>query len=446
MTDTMKFPIQKIVKRNGTIVPYDRSRIFNAILKATGSVGKPDEQLADKMTSRVEEALVGTYGTERLPSVEDIQDVVESVLMEHHLPAIARNYIIYRYEHALARTGKEHKFDFADSVPYRKLYETLRWNIEHQCASVDDLNRLISRRQFNDLVIECEKRFNKEIETAVGQILSYGNKIQLIIIAGPSSSGKTTTTQKISEQLKQHHLKLKTINLDNYFFDLYKHPKDEFGDYDYETPEALDMELINQHLVELLNGKAIKIPYYDFKTGIRTLNVHEMHLEPDELLLLDSLHGLYDVTTQSVPKHKKFKLYVETLGQLRTTNGTFVRWSDNRLIRRMVRDRRERNITALQTLTHWHYVRHSELNHIIPFIKKADCIINTSLPYELPILKPMVFREISLAVRKYRNDPKRLDAHIRANRVYSLLKFVSSVPRTDYVPQNSILREFIGND
>jgi uridine kinase len=440
----MNFPIQKIVKRDGRIVPYDRSRIFNAILKATGSVGKPDEQLAEKMTLKVEEALAGTYGSERLPSVEDIQDIVESVLMENHLTAIARNYIIYRYEHALARAEKQHKFDFADNVPYRKLYETLRWNIEHQCASVEELNRLISRRKFRDLVIESEKRFHKEIESAVEQILARGNEVKLIIVAGPSSSGKTTTTNKIAEQLKQHKLKIKTLNLDNYFFDLEKHPKDEFGDYDYETPEALDMELINQHLVELLDGKSVKIPYYNFKTGIRTLNAHEMHLEADELLLIDSLHGLYDVTTQSVPKQKKFKLYVETLGQLRTVDGTFVRWSDNRLIRRMVRDRRERNITALQTLTHWHYVRHSELNNIIPFIRKADYIINSSLPYELPILKPMVFEEISLAVRKYRNDPKRLDAHIRANRVYSLLKSIRAVKRTNIVPKDSILREFIG--
>jgi uridine kinase len=219
---------------------------------------------------------------------------------------------------------------------------------------------------------------------------------------------------------------------------------DEFGDYDYETPQALDLDLINRHLVMLLDGQTIKTPHYDFKSGTRHLNVHDLKLDKNEILLIDSLHGLYDGMTSSIPAQKKFKLYIETLGQFRGEDGTFMRWSDNRLLRRMIRDKDHRNLKPIQTLTHWHYVRRSELKNIIPYIKRTDCIVNSALPYELPILKAKLLTFIAKAINSYREDPKRLDAHIRANRVYELLKHVKTVKDDSCVPSDSLLREFIG--
>jgi uridine kinase len=169
-----------------------------------------------------------------------------------------------------------------------------------------------------------------------------------------------------------------------------------------------------------------------------------MALADNEVLLIDSLHGLYERMTHGVPPDHKLKLYIETLGQFRTGDGTLMRWADNRLLRRMIRDRQHRNYRPIQTLTHWHYVRRSELRNIIPFIKHTDCIINSALPYELPLLRKRLFRTIASVRNRYRDDPKRLDAHIRASRVHDLLKPLSMVEDETCVPPDSLIREFIG--
>jgi uridine kinase len=148
--------------------------------------------------------------------------------------------------------------------------------------------------------------------------------------------------------------------------------------------------------------------------------------------------------TRSVSPQRKFRLYVETLGQFRSGDGTLMRWADNRLLRRMIRDRDHRNLKPIQTLTHWHYVRRSELKNIIPFIKHSDGIVNTALPYELPILKSKLFRCIAAAVERYGENPRRLDAHIRVNRIYDLLDSLRAVRDDACVPSDSLLREFIG--
>lgn len=436
--------ITKIIKRNGTIVGYDRARIANAILKATASTGHSNPKLADAMAEKVESALAQAATPASVPSVEDIQDVVENVLMANGQAKVARNYIIYRHERAKVRAKKQALFEITDNVPYRKLYEVLLWNLEHRCESVEAINRLIAKKQFPDLVREADQRYSDEIKTAASHILENAGRIRIVIIAGPSSSGKTTTTIKVSEHLATSGIGFKAINIDHYFFNLDRHPRDEFGDYDYERPEALDIELINDHLMKLLNGEMIRTPHYDFKSGLRKMDVHELKLADNEILLIDSLHGLYDNMTASIPADRKFRLYIETLGQIRAADGTFMRWADNRLLRRMSRDKDHRNLKPLETLTHWHYVRRSELKYIIPFIKHADFVLNSALPYELPILKKRLFRYLKPAVTAYSGDPKRLDAHIRANRVYALLKPLRMVRDESCIPPDSLLREFIG--
>jgi uridine kinase len=441
---TPSCPIKKIVKRNGNIVKYSRARIANAILKAIASTGKTKPALAETMAEKVELALIEAYASQTMPSVEDIQDVVESVLMSNRLSRVGRNYIIYRHQRSMARAARAYEFEVTDNVPYRKIYEVLRWNMEHCCESVPALNSIIARGEFPQLIKDVEARYQEEVDIASALVMEHLKKIRIAIVAGPSSSGKTTATIKVGEKLKKAGVGLKAINIDHYFFDLETHPKDEFGDYDYETPHALDLKLINEHLVQLLDGKTIKTPHYDFKTGTRVLDVHELKLKKNEILLIDSLHGLYGGMTSSIPAECKFRLYIETLGQFRGDDGTFMRWSDNRLLRRMIRDKAHRNLKPMQTLTHWHYVRRSELENIIPFIKDTDCIINSALPYELPFLKQRLFRYISAAINKYGDDPKRLDAHIRANRLYELLKPLRSVTDDSCVPKGSLLREFIG--
>ncbi len=436
--------IEKIIRRDGAVAPYSRARIAEAVFKAAAASGAPDQRLADAIARQVEKVLVRTYAGDAMPSVEDIQDIVENTLMESDHPQLARNYIIYRHQRAQLRAARSQPFEMSDIIPYRKIYEVLLWNINHKCDSVQALNRTIQKGRFPQLVAAAEDRYRGEIEQAAQLILDRASSAKLVIISGPSSSGKTTTTIRIGEILQKHGISLRTMCIDNYFFDLNMHPRDEFGDYDYETPQALDLKLINRHLELLLAGRTIKAPCYDFKTGIRTLNAQEMKLKKNELLLIDSLHGLHKAMTRAVPDECKVRLYVETLGQLRLNDGSFMRWADNRLLRRMIRDSRHRNSTPLQTLTHWHYVRTSELTHIIPFINTANFVVNTALPYELPVLRGKLSRYFGKAVREFAGDPARRDAYIRARRVMDLLQQVRSVNDSSCIPPTSLFREFLG--
>ena len=375
--------------------------------------------------------------------MEDVQDIVESALMENGHIKTARAYIIYRHQRAEMREARG-AVEATDNIPYKRIYEVLRWNIEHGCESIEGINRIVADGEYPALVSACEGRYANECRAAGHKVLDHGGDVRLIIVAGPSSSGKTTTTIKMQEQLSKHGKKLKAINVDHYFFDLEMHPKDEFGDYDYETPQALDIGLINEHLEQLLAGKAVKTPHYDFHTGKRTLNVHEMQLADGEILLMDCLHGLYSDMTASVPADRKFRLYIETLGQLHNDRDEFMRWTDHRLLRRMIRDSWSRSHDPLATLTHWHYVRKSELQYIIPFIGNVDFVVNSAMPCEFPILKNKLFRFFPEAVGLYRNDFKRQDAYLRARRIMQFLEPLREQPDDSAIPSDSLFREFIG--
>ena len=437
--------ITQIIKRNGNVVPYDRDRIATAIFKAACAVGGSDRAEAERIAALVEKRLEDASGEGGIPSVEGIQDLVESELIEAGHARTARAYIVYRHDRQMERAARAGgTFEATDNIPYRKIYEVLCWNMEHGCDTVDGINKIIADGRFKWLVDECEERYDKEVKAGAQKIIDRLPEVRMVIIAGPSSSSKTTTTIKVSEKLKEAGMEFKAINLDHYFFDLDRHPKDEFGDYDYETPHALDLELIDRHIADLLAGKTIKTPHYDFKTGTRQLDVHEMHLEDNQILLLDSLHGLFGDMTKSTPDSKKFKLYIETLGQVRNRENTFMRWADNRLLRRMIRDSWHRNLKPEQTLTHWHYVRRSELKNIIPFIGTVDYLVNSAVPFELPLLKARLFQYFPPAIEKFKNDAKRQDAYVRARRVYEMLKDLTPMEDDSAVGKKSLIREFIG--
>jgi len=435
--------IKTIIKRDGQVVPYDRSRIANAIFKAAASTGGFGFEEADRLSMIVEDRTAESY-EEQVPTVEDLQDIVEAVLMEQGHAQTARAYIIYRHKRAEVREARRGAVEATDNIPYKLIYEVLRWNIEHGCESLEGINRIIADGSYPDLVAACEERYANECRVACTRVKAHGDDVRLMIVAGPSSSGKTTTTIKLEEHLASQGKKLKAINVDNYFFDLEMHPKDEFGDYDYETPQALDIELINEHLEMLLAGRAVKTPHYDFHSGRRTLNVHTMRLEEDEILVMDCLHGLYSDMTRSVPDTHKFRLYIETLGQLKNENGAFMRWADHRLMRRMIRDSWHRSHDPLDTLTHWHYVRKSELQHIIPFIGNVDFVVNSAMPYEFPVLKNVLFHYFPQAIDRCRNDFKRQDAYLRAQRIMQFLEPLREDADSSVIPPASLFREFIG--
>ena len=206
----------------------------------------------------------------------------------------------------------------------------------------------------------------------------------------------------------------------------------------------MDLGLVNEHLFALLQGKKVLMPEYNFKTGRRTLDAREFKLKENEILLIDSLHGLFPEMTSSVPHEMKFKFYIEALCQIRDSNNEFVRWADLRMLRRMVRDSLHRSYDPERTVGHWHYVRRSEKKYIVPFINKADYVFNGAMPYELPVYKKYLFDGFPGIIGKYEKDPKKLDAYIRAKRVYGLLEGVLGLEDFSAIPKNSLVREFIG--
>jgi uridine kinase len=436
--------IAQVKKRDGRVVPFTQDRITNAIYRAAVAVGGRDKHTAEQLSAQVVEMLEGRYTHGQVPTVEEIQDVVEKVLIENGHARVAKEYILYRDERNRRRQrGSSIIETHKENVPWAKLWSVLNWAVEHGLNTVEGLNRRILAGESLDIVMESETEYSQDIAAVENAILAGRGEIKLAIFAGPSSSGKTTTTHKIALRLAEKGFTFLELNLDNYYFDLEMHPKDEFGDYDFETPQALDLALINQHIKELLDGKEIQMPFYDFKTGKRTTATTPVRLEKDAVILIDSLYGLYPPLTDGIADNK-VNLYIEPLLQMKDRDGEYVHWTDIRLMRRMLRDSVHRAYDYEKTLTHWHYVRAGELRGIIPYIGAADYIINSGMPYELPLYKSKLFDHFGAWAEKYRADPLHLDAFQRAERTYKLLAQVMQVDDDSLVPKDSVIREFIG--
>ena len=442
----MSTEVTQVVKRTGQVVPFNGARIVNAIYRAAIAVGIRDHALAEGLADQVIGIINETMPPDRIPTVEEIQDIVEVVLIKNGQARIAKAYILYRDERARHRRRQvTHQDRDASNIPYRKLWAALSWAVDHGLHTIDHLNERIARGEFAEIVHESNQFYEGDVAEAAEMVKERIGELKIVIIAGPSSSGKTTTTIKLEQALKDSGINLVALNVDNYFYDLELHPKDEYGDYDFETPQALDLELINEHLTRLVAGEEVLTPFYDFATSKRTDDVTPMRIGPNDIILIDSLHGLYGGMTAGVPDERKFRLYIETLLQIKCCgDGRFVRWTDIRLMRRMVRDRQFRSYSPRRTLEHWHYVRSSELRNIIPHINTADYVVNSALPYELPIMCHHLIDDFAQWVEDYRDDPQRQDAYTRAQRVYDLLRTVTPIEDDSAIPPTALLREFIG--
>lgn len=437
--------ITQVIKRSGALVPFNPDRITNAIYRAFVANGERDHQIAERLSDMVVQLLEESFSTANIPTVEEIQDLVEKILIKEGHAEVAKSYILYRDERKRSREGRKALASHSSAnIPWKKIWYILNWAVDHGIHTVSGLNDRIKQGNFSDIVKISEAIYHQDVENAVEMVADRSDDLRLVIITGPSSSGKTTTTIKVRQRLEKLGLKLVTLNVDNYFLDLEVHPKDEFGDYDYETPQALDLPMINEHLTQLLAGKEIRVPTYDFMSGRRGDVWTPLKLKEDEIILIDSLHGLFGDMTRGVPHDLQFRLYLEPLLQLKLNDGEFVRWTDIRLIRRMLRDEVHRNWSMERTLTHWHYVRSSEMRNIIPYINTADYIINSGMPYELPLYRPKLLDRFAIWVEKYNDNPLRRDAYNRAERVYQMLQQVVGVEDDSTVPGNSVLREFIG--
>ncbi|MCP4143510.1 MAG: response regulator SirA [Chloroflexi bacterium] len=436
--------IKYVIKRNGATVAFLRSRVVNAIFRAAVSVGGRDKKTAEKLADLVVATLEKECQPKQYPHVEDVQDIVEKTLIEAGHAKVAKHYILYREERTQRRQKQKPLSEQrSEYIPWAKMWRTLDWSVEHELNTVQKLNQRVENGEIKEVVAESEAAYAEDIASVSALLEERKDEVRLAIVAGPSSSGKTTTTNKVAHHLGKTGMQFVELNLDNYYFDLEMHPKDEFGDYDFETPQALNIELINQHLHQLLKGEEVLLPFYDFKTGKGHPDQTPLRLNKGDIILIDSLYGLYPPLTDGITD-SKVRLYIEPLLQIKNDEGKFVRWTDIRLMRRMLRDAMHRAYDYEKTLTHWHYVRSSEMRNIIPNSGTADFIINSAMPYELPLYKSKLMDGFTEWVEKYKDDPLRLDAFQRAERIFNLLQTISPYPDDSIVPQDSVIREFIG--
>ncbi len=436
--------IEKIVKRDGRIVPFNKDKITFAVLQAAVAVGGRDRTTAQRIADKVVLRLQNRHAPGSFPTVEEVQDMVEKELIEEGHAKTAKAFIVYRYEHALKREGKRSLTYSSDNIPYKKLWKTLSWAVDKHCHDLAGIRNFVETGRYSELVKLSEEFYRAELEEAKAAAAENLKDVRLMIIAGPSSSGKTTTTIKISEVLTAQGRNVVPLNVDNYFFDLETHPKNISGDYDYETPQALDLELLNEHLKKLIAGKKVCVPFYNFKTGKRESGGEEIELKENDILLMDCLHGLFEPMTAAVAEERKFKVYIETLAQVKDDSGRFIRWSDIRMLRRMVRDMQFRNYSPRQTLIHWNLVRRSELRYIIARINASDVIVNSFMPCELPIFKYRLGGFFSEIITELEGNAEYEDALERAVRTQSLLGAVPLYDGEKEIPADSLLREFIG--
>jgi uridine kinase len=470
--------IVKVQKRNRALVTFDVSRICKAILRAASSIGGFRQDFLPGINEKIFESRPADEGIAEFladtvviclnsdphhlianfpPTIELIQDEVLHALRSYGFQNTADAYECYRWGRHWLREGAVTRETFAgNGFPQPQMEQNLAWNRQHGVHTVAGLNEAVRSGKIKPVVEASLAAYEQSLDEAAGKVLSRlkaGDRLRMIWVSGPSSSGKTTTTVKLTERLQQHGLRFLMLNLDDYFWSLVEHPTDWINDRNYETPEALDIQLLNAHLRALLDGQTIEKPVYSFKEG-RRVGSKLVKLENDQILLLDCLHGLYPPMTEGIDARAQFRLYIEAQNVIYEGDGStnrLTKFTDVRLIRRMLRDARHRNHRPLLTLLHWHYVRTGELFSIVPLMGTADHVVNGGFPFDLPALKPFFTGEDGLLpprqdVQAYAGF---LDAQIRYDRVRALLESVEGFTKDQVsgykiIPGDTVIREFIG--
>lgn len=368
-------------------------------------------------------------------------------------------YYDYYYGYMLPSTGYVKYFDlkkyedgFMLILPYRETPETVDefkplpklfksmeiasdWGLKLGIDTVADLNDQIRMGKFNELVLVQEALQERRISEIASDIVSRGG-IKFVMIAGPSSSGKTTFSHRLSVQLRTHGLVPHPIPVDDYFVDREKTPRQPNGDYDFECLEAIDVEKFNTDMCDLLAGKRVELPTFNFVTGKREFKGNFKQLGPDDVLVIEGIHGLNDKMSYALPAESKYKIYISALTTLNIDEHNRIPTTDGRLLRRLVRDARTRGATAKRTIQMWPSVRKGETENIFPFQESADALFNSALIYELAVLKQ--YAEPLL----YNIQPDEPE-YFEAVRLLKFLSYFLGVSTED-LPMNSIVREFVG--
>lgn len=286
-------------------------------------------------------------------------------------------------------TGEMDELDvFIDSPKLNKMFHEMEeWSTMIRCNTVAKLNRIIKEGNARGIIQVAEALHEKKIAAIADEITQNGKDVHLVLIAGPSSSGKTTFAQRLSIQLIVNGLRPVPISMDDYYQERRKTPRKPDGSYDFECVEAIDLELFNDHLKRLLAGETVKIPKYNFRTGLREYRGRELTLNEKSVLIVEGIHGLNERISAVVPAENKLKVYISALTPMSLDDYNRIQTTDMRLLRRMVRDSQFRSHDALMTLKLWEDVRRGEEKYIFPFQEEADIIFNTTLVYEFAVLK-----------------------------------------------------------
>ena len=344
-------------------------------------------------------------------------------------------FILTGYDHTHPSVPPQH---VTQEKMYRAFTDYVAFNHIAGVSTVGELNVTVDAGRAADLVNVTEALHEKALAHISDDITARYRRggARVVLIAGPSSSGKTTTTKRLGIQLMTNLLKPRLMSLDDYFVDRTRTPRDESGDYDYESLYALDLEQFNHDLNEILAGHEVALPTYDFQAGCRRYRGNTIKLEPGEILLIEGIHGLNPGLTESIPEEMKYRLYVSALTTITLDHHNWVPTTDNRLLRRIIRDHKYRGNSALDTIRRWPSVRRGEEKWIFPYQENADATFNSSLLYELAVMKPY-------AEPLLKAIPEDCVEYAEAHR---LLKFLSYFHAIDLslIPSTSLLREFLG--
>lgn len=348
----------------------------------------------------------------------------------------------FRYDGIIVRTPQPLQPDTpAPPKDQPKLAKVLReadsWADILNCDYVPMLNEHIARGDTGNLIRLSEALHEKQIVKIAGQITDNIDKIKLVMIAGPSSSGKTTFAQRLAIQLKVNGIKPQTISMDNYFVNREDTPCNELGEYNFESIHALDLKLFNEQLVQLFAGQEVVLPRYNFISGQREASGRKIKLQPKQPIIIEGIHGLNEQLTAAIPRENKYKIYISALTQLDLDEHNRISTTQSRLIRRIVRDNQFRGSDAKKTIAQWASVRAGEEENIFPYQEDADIMFNSALIYELSVLKKYaepLLRQVNPEVSEY----------TMAHRLLDFLEYFATISNESDIPNNSIIREFIG--
>ena len=335
--------------------------------------------------------------------------------------------------------SREHPGELDEMVHQDKMFgifkEHHRWQDILGLRTIGDLNEVIERGYASQLIQISEALQEKKIARIADEI-AQRKGIKVVLIAGPSSSGKTTTCKRLSVQLAVNGIKPVGISLDDYFVDREQTPRDANGDYDFEHLHALNLDLLNQQMTALLRGEEVELPRYDFPTGRSLMSGKKLTLHADEVLVVEGIHALNPELMSQVPQEQLFRVYASALTTLLLDNHNYIPTTDNRLLRRIIRDHKYRGVSAQETIRRWPSVRAGENRWIFPFQENADAMFNTAMLFELAVLK-------RAAEPLLEQVPESAPEHAEAYRLLKFLRYIKPIPETQ-IPPTSLLREFLG--